>query len=188
MRPDPLHWSRLILVHFRDEVESGAAFINLTNWVLTSWRGILYHSYATRRQRMACMPIWLEVNPRSGVPLYVQLVEQIKRAVHVGILRPGESMPTVRRLSAELHIALNTIVKAYAELESLGIIETRGGAGTVIRPGVGEVLRPEAVDQLRERLHALANDAAALEVSEGDLRAWIDAELRRVFWPHDHEG
>jgi GntR family transcriptional regulator len=129
------------------------------------------------------MPIWLEVNPRSGVPLYVQLVEQIKRAVQVGILRPGEPLPTVRRLAAELHIALNTIVKAYAELEALGIIETRGGAGTVIRAGVDDVLRPDAVEQLRERLRALAKDAAALQVSEGDLREWIELELRRVYRP-----
>ena len=134
------------------------------------------------------MPIWLEVDPRSGVPLYVQLVEQIKRAVQVGILRPGESLPTVRRLAAELHIALNTIVKAYAELETLGIIETRGGAGTVIRAGVDEVLRPQAMDRLRERLRTLANDAAALQVSEDDLREWIEAELRRVYQPHDDEG
>ena len=127
------------------------------------------------------MPIWLEVNPRSGVPLYVQLVEQIKRAVQVGLLRPGESLPPVRRLAAELRIALNTIVKAYAELEALGIIETRGGAGTVIRAGVDEVLRPAALDQLRERLRAVVKDAAALQLSEYDLREWIDAELRRVY-------
>jgi GntR family transcriptional regulator len=127
------------------------------------------------------MPIWLEVNPRSGVPLYVQLVEQIKRAVQVGILRPGETLPTVRRLAAELHIALNTIVKAYAELEALGIIETHGGAGTVIRAGVDDVLRPDAVGQLRTRLRALVKDAAALEVSEGDLREWLESELRRVY-------
>ena len=133
------------------------------------------------------MPIWLEVNPRSGVPLYVQLVEQIKRAIQVGILRPGEFLPPVRRLAAELHIALNTIVKAYAELESLGIIETRGGAGTVICVGVEDVLRPEATDQLRARLRTLAHDAVALEVSEGDLRAWIEAELRRIYQPRDDE-
>jgi GntR family transcriptional regulator len=133
------------------------------------------------------MPIWLEVNPRSGVPLYVQLVEQIKRAVQVGILRPGESLPPVRQLASELHIALNTIVKAYADLEALGLIETRGGAGTVIRAGVDEVLRPEAMGQLRGRLRALTNDAAALEVSEGDLREWIEAELRRIYQPRDDE-
>jgi GntR family transcriptional regulator len=118
----------------------------------------------------------------------VQLVEQIKRAVQVGILRPGESLPPVRHLSAELHIALNTIVKAYAELEALGVIETRGGAGTVIRAGVNDVLRPEAVDQLRARLRALAKDAAALQVSEGGLREWIEEELRRVYRPHNDEG
>src|SRR5271165_4640896 len=99
------------------------------------------------------MPIWLEVNPRSGVPLYVQLVEQIKRAVQAGILRPGESLPPVRRLAAELHIALNTIIKAYAELEALGIIETRGGAGTVISREVESLLHPQAVEQVRQRLH-----------------------------------
>ena len=133
------------------------------------------------------MPIWLEVDPRSGVPLYVQLVEQIKRAVQVGILRPGESLPPVRRLAAELHIALNTIVKAYAELEALGIIETRGGAGTVIRAGVDDVLRPQAIDQLRARLKALANDAVSLQVSERDMRDWIEAEMHRVYRLHGTE-
>ena len=129
------------------------------------------------------MPIWLEVNPHSGIPLYVQLVEQIKRAVQVGILRPGDLLPTVRGLAAELHIALNTIVKAYGELEALGVIETHGGAGTVVSAGVDNVLRRQAVEQVRRRLHELASDAAALEVSERELREWIAAEVRRVYSP-----
>lgn len=133
------------------------------------------------------MPIWLEVNPRSGVPLYVQLVEQIKRAVQVGILRPGDALPTVRRLAAELHIALNTIVKAYGELETLGIIETRGGAGTVIRANVESTLRPQAIEQLRQRLHALTSDATALQVPEHELRDWIEAELARAYRAVDVE-
>jgi GntR family transcriptional regulator len=133
------------------------------------------------------MPIWLEVDPRSGIPLYVQLVEQIKRAVQVGILQPGDPLPTVRALAAELHIALNTIVKAYGELEALGIIETRGGAGTTVRAGVDSLLRRQAVEQLRQRLRELAGDAAALEVSERELREWIEAELRRVYSPLDGE-
>jgi GntR family transcriptional regulator len=127
------------------------------------------------------MPIWLEVNPHTGVPLYVQLVEQITRAVQVGILRPGDSLPTVRGLAAELHVALNTVVKAYGELEALGIIETRGGAGTTVRAGVDSLLRRQAVDQVRQRLHQLANDVAALEVSERQLREWFETEVRRVF-------
>lgn len=133
------------------------------------------------------MPIWLEVNPHSGIPLYVQLVEQIKRAVQVGILRPGDSLPTVRGLAAELHIALNTIVKAYGELETLGVIETRGGAGTVVSAGVDSVLRRQAVEQVRQRLHELASDAAALEVSERELRDWIEAEVRRAYSPANND-
>ena len=134
------------------------------------------------------MPIWLEVNPHSGIPLYVQLVEQIKRAVQVGILRPGDPLPPVRRIAAELHIALNTIVKAYGELEALGIIETRGGAGTVICAEVDSLLRRQAVDQVRQRLHELASDAAALEVSERELREWLEAEVRRVYRPMNGEA
>jgi GntR family transcriptional regulator len=134
------------------------------------------------------MPIWLEVDPHSGIPLYVQLVEQIKRAVRVGILRPGEPLPTVRRLAAELHIALNTIVKAYGELEALGVIETRGGAGTVVSMGVDAVVRREAVEQVRQRLRALTSDAAALEVSEHELREWVEAEVRRAYRPLNDEA
>jgi len=129
------------------------------------------------------MPIWLQVNSHSGVPLYVQLVEQIQRAVQVGILRPGDSLPPMRQLAAELHLALNTIVKAYAELEALGILETHGGAGTVVSASVASVLHPQAVEQVRQRLHALTNDAAALQVSEQELRDWIEAEIRQIYHP-----
>src|SRR5260221_12779920 len=134
------------------------------------------------------MPIWLEVNPHSGIPLYVQLVEQIKRAVKIGILRPGDSLPTVRGLAAELRIALNTIVKAYGELEALGIIETRAGAGTTVSAGVDSLLRRQAVEHMRQRLHELASDAAALEVSERELREWIEAEVRWVYGPLNNDA
>jgi GntR family transcriptional regulator len=134
------------------------------------------------------MPIWLEVNPHSGIPLYIQLVEQIKRAVQVGVLRSGDPLPTVRGLAAELHIALNTIVKAYGELEALGIIETRGGAGTIVRLGVDSLLQRQAVEQVRQRLHELASDVAALGVSEQELREWIEAEVQRVYSPHKNDA
>ena len=127
------------------------------------------------------MPIWLEVNPRSGVPLYIQLVEQIRRALEVGILRPGDALPTVRQLARELTIAPNTIVKAYGELEALGLIETRAGAGTTVSVGLAGAARPLAYERLRERLHQLVRDAAALQMSEQELRAWIEVEMRRVF-------
>jgi GntR family transcriptional regulator len=134
------------------------------------------------------MPIWLEVDPHSGVPLYVQLVEQIQRAIQVGILRSGDSLPTVRALAIELHIALNTVVKAYGELESLGMIETRGGAGTTVRVDVDSLLRRQAIEQLRQRVRQLANDAAALQVSASDLRMWFEDEVGRVFQPIEDDS
>lgn len=127
------------------------------------------------------MPIWLNVNPRSGVPIYLQLVEQIRRALEVGILRPGDPLPTVRQLASELTIAPNTIVKAYGELEALGLIESRAGAGTTVSAGLDGTLRRLAQERLRERLHQLVLDAVALGLSEQQLRDLIAAELAGVY-------
>jgi GntR family transcriptional regulator len=127
------------------------------------------------------MPIWLNVNPRSGVPIYLQLVEQIRRALEVGILRPGDPLPTVRQLASELTIAPNTIVKAYGELEALGLIESRAGAGTTVSAGLDGTLRRLAQERLRERLHQLVLDAVALGLSEQQLRDLIAAELADVY-------
>jgi GntR family transcriptional regulator len=87
----------------------------------------------------------------------------------------------MRQIAAELHIALNTIVKAYAELEAQGIIETRAGAGTAIAAGVDSLFRRQAIEQLRHRLREITGDAAALGVSEGELSDWFAAETRRAY-------
>ncbi|HEY7984495.1 MAG TPA: GntR family transcriptional regulator [Ktedonobacterales bacterium] len=126
------------------------------------------------------MPIWLEINPRSGVPIYVQLVEQIRRALEVGILRPGDALPTVRQLASELTIAPNTIVKAYGELEALGLIESRAGAGTTVSARLDGILRRQARQRLRERLSQLVHDGVALEVGADELRAWLADALRQT--------
>ncbi len=78
------------------------------------------------------MAIWLEVDVRSGVPIYVQIVDQIRHAVEVGSLTGGDRLPTVRALAGELTVAPNTVVKAYNELQRAGFIESRAGVGTVV--------------------------------------------------------
>ena len=73
------------------------------------------------------MAILLEVEPRSGVPIYLQLVEGVRHAIGVGALGEGDRLPTVRALAAELNVAPNTVVKAYNELQREGWISSRPG-------------------------------------------------------------
>jgi GntR family transcriptional regulator len=132
-------------------------------------------------QKVPGMPIWLDVNPRSGVPIYVQIVEQVKHALEVGSLQPGEQLPTVRQLASELTIAPNTIVKAYSELQRMGLIESRPGVGTVVASDLDSTLRKYQVEALFERLHALVRDAAGLGIGEEELTARFQAEVARFY-------
>src|SRR5258708_1001978 len=75
----------------------------------------------------------LQINFKSGLPIYLQLVEQIKAAAASGALRPGETLPSIRPLAEELRVNRNTVAKAYSELESLGVIETLPGRGWFLK-------------------------------------------------------
>src|SRR6478735_8805633 len=76
-------------------------------------------------------------NPASGVPIYLQLMEQVKHSVETGALRPGDQLPGIRPLAEELVINPNTVAKAYRELEHEGIIELRQGAGAFVSGSAG---------------------------------------------------
>jgi len=72
------------------------------------------------------------IDSRSGVPLYRQIIEQVKFAIARGDLAPGEQLPTVRQLAVDLSINPNTVIRAYRELEIEGVLETQQGSGTFI--------------------------------------------------------
>src|SRR5262250_1440724 len=74
-------------------------------------------------------------NPSLGVPIYLQLMEQVKHAIETGALRTGDQLPGIRPLAEELVINPNTVAKAYRELEHEGVIELRHGAGAFIAAG-----------------------------------------------------
>jgi len=126
------------------------------------------------------MPIWLDVDSRSGVPLYVQIVNGVKRALAVGSLRPGDRLPTVHKLSSELMIAPNTIVKAYGELQHLGLIETRAGAGTVVSATAASSINETQRLALDGRIRTLIRDAQGLGLERQDLAARFAAALSEV--------
>src|SRR2546422_11520558 len=96
----------------------------------------------------------------SGVPIYLQLIEQVKHAIETGALRPGEQLPGIRPLAEELVINPNTVAKAYRELEHDGVIELRHGAGAFVSRNAlakkltdklraGQAIVVAAVEQLR---------------------------------------
>jgi DNA-binding transcriptional regulator YhcF (GntR family) len=106
----------------------------------------------------------ITVDPGAAEAPYAQVREQMRTQVETGELTPGTKLPPVRRLADELGLAVNTVARAYRELEALGVIETRGRAGSVVTGGGVERAAREAAHEYAGRLKALGLDeAAALE-------------------------
>ena len=134
------------------------------------------------------MAIWLHINTHSSIPLYVQLIEQVKRALEVGTLSPGDPLPTVRELASELSIAPNTIVKAYNELQRMGLIESRAGKGTIVVGEAEETLRTQQREALLERLSALVRDASSLGLSAEEVRIRFERAVEQFFPELQRQG
>lgn len=112
------------------------------------------------------MPAIFTVDPHTGVPIYLQLIEQVKRSVALGVLTSGERLPTVKQLATELTINPNTVARAYRELEREGVIETSVGRGSFVRG-------THAVDMAAQALHSVAAsslDATVREAKSMGLR------------------
>lgn len=128
------------------------------------------------------MPVVLTVDPRSGVPIYLQVIEQIKRSVAVGILQAGEQLPTVKQLALDLTINPNTVAKAYRDLERDGVIETSPGRGSFVRTnGVAESAKAAASDVAREALEAAVREAKSVGLNRNEVRGLAEAALDRWF-------
>lgn len=95
------------------------------------------------------------LNPNDGLPLYLQLVRQVKQLIATGRLEPGSELPAVRVLAQQLIINPNTVVRAYRELEVAGLIHKRRGAGTYVSDSKSTYSDAERVRLLTERADAL---------------------------------
>jgi len=119
-------------------------------------------------------------NPGSGVPIYLQVMEQVKHAVATGALRPGEQLPGIRRVAEDLVMNPNTVAKAYRELEHEGVIELRHGAGVFIADR--KQARQEA-NQTAKALPVIRQVIGQLEwlgLDEDEIRRLFDGELARL--------
>jgi len=120
----------------------------------------------------------LEIDFRSGIPIYVQVVERIKEMLAAGRLRPGEQLPTVRTLAQELRVNFNTVARAYRILDEAGVISTQQGRGTYIlempTPEVSEAMRRGALEALTDRYLA---DTLRLGFTPEEILAIVEHQM-----------
>lgn len=124
--------------------------------------------------------MWFHVDPSSGMPIYLQIVNQVKRAAASGLLKTGDQLPSVRELASELTVNPNTIAKAYQDLERAGVIETVRGVGTFISAREQKIVREErlrvlkaAIDKVLVEAHHLGfNDKEVGELFAQQLKDW----------------
>src|ERR1043166_9466621 len=116
-------------------------------------------------------------NPSLGVPIYLQLMEQVKHAVETGALRPGEQLPGIRPLAEELVINPNTVAKAYRELEHEGVIELRHGAGAFVSANARAKKMSETLRSGQTVVAAAVEKLRARGVTDEEIRRLFEAEL-----------
>ncbi len=120
------------------------------------------------------MPAIFTVDPRSGVPIYLQIVEQVKRSVALGVVSPSEQLPTVKQLAADLVVNPNTVARAYRELERDGVIETMAGRGSFIAG-------TDTVAGAKRAVADVADQAIVQAVREGKSMGLNRHELEVLF-------
>src|SRR5262245_13908134 len=111
----------------------------------------------------------IHISPNDGVPIYLQIVNQVKYLVAAGRLAPGDEMPSIRVLAEQLIINPNTVARAYRELESAGVVEKRRTAGTYVSDQASPLARRERLKILTERIDALLAEARQMDVAFDDL-------------------
>jgi GntR family transcriptional regulator len=117
-----------------------------------------------RPPRGSGSPIEFRLDAGSGVPTYLQLVQQVEHALRLGYLKPGDQLPKVRDVVTSLAINPNTVLKAYRELETKGLAAGRPGQGTFVQATLNQVALPELTTLRRTLLGWLASaDAAGLD-------------------------
>ena len=117
------------------------------------------------------------VNPTSTQPLYLQLTQQIRHAVETGSLKTGDLLPGIRTMAEQLVVSPNTVVKAYADLESEGLLELRHGAGAFIAGRHAARPQPDRIRRAQERVRAVIERLQDDGFSEDEIQRLFEAEL-----------
>ena len=117
------------------------------------------------------------LNPSSGTPLYVQLVEQLKHLIETGAISAGEQLPSVRRMAEELLINPNTVVRAYRDLEAEGLLVLKHGSGVFVRDSV--VARADLMRRAEPIIRTAVTRLESLDLDADEIRRLLENELAR---------
>lgn len=123
-------------------------------------------------------PLNFKLDFRSGVPIYVQIVEQVQQALAAGQLKPGDQLPTVRQLASDIRVNFNTVARAYRMLDEAGLISTQQGRGTYILESatqkLPDLVREDSLEVLVEKaLNKLLDQGYRLE----EIKKMVDVKV-----------
>ena len=123
------------------------------------------------------MPMFNKPHSNSGVPIYLQVMEQIKHAIDTGALRPGDQLPGIRSLAERLVMNPNTVAKVYRELEHEGVLEIRQGMGAFITEQGQSRSRTNRMQAAKQMVKQLVEKLRKQGLSEAEIRRVFEAEL-----------
>lgn len=125
------------------------------------------------------MKLPVEIRKESGIPLYVQLAEEIRLLVHRGELRPGDQMPTVRELSVALGINANTVARVYRDLQREGLLALKRGVGTFVTEAkAGAAIGKKAYEAIERKAAELVELSRRAGLGPGEISRLIEALMK----------
>lgn len=128
-----------------------------------------------------CSTVLRKPNPSSGVPIYVQLKEQIRHAIETGALSAGDQLPGIRGLAESLVINPNTVIKVYRELEQEGVLEIRHGLGAFIASRRRSRSKTEELRDAQRSVREFVETLKEQGLDQGEIRRMFEAELAGDF-------
>ncbi|MGD0384204.1 MAG: GntR family transcriptional regulator [Thermoguttaceae bacterium] len=124
--------------------------------------------------------MFLQIDFQNGLPIYEQVVRQVKFAIAGEDFKEGELVPSVREIARELAINPNTVARAFRQLQTDGVLQSVRGTGLAVAPGAAERCRKERVELIRARLTQVLSEAVQSRLDPDELRTIVERELSAV--------
>lgn len=120
------------------------------------------------------------IDPQNGIPIYEQIERQVKFAVANGSLLVGERVPSVRELATQTAVNVNTVARAYRELQQQGVLQSVRGTGLIVSTDAPEICRASRLSMIRERLRSVLQEAFQNQITVEEIRGLIDEQCAEL--------